>query len=58
MKQSLFIALQVLNTITLGIGRTGTIVGLYMALELLKAGETLLMQNIVRELRLRRFGSV
>lgn len=41
-----------------GIGRTGTIVGLEMCLQLILSGEPLSMQNVVRHLRACRHGSV
>ncbi|KAH7727925.1 Protein T27A3.5 [Aphelenchoides avenae] len=41
-----------------GIGRTGTVVGLEMADRVLKAGETLSMETVLRELRACRHGSV
>ncbi|KAI1709119.1 protein-tyrosine phosphatase domain-containing protein [Ditylenchus destructor] len=41
-----------------GIGRTGTIVGLYMALQVLNSKEPLSMPMVIRELRSRRHGSV
>uniref|UniRef100_A0A7E4VDN1 Protein-tyrosine phosphatase n=1 Tax=Panagrellus redivivus TaxID=6233 RepID=A0A7E4VDN1_PANRE len=41
-----------------GIGRTGTIVGLEMAHQVLLAGERLVMADVVKELRSHRHGSV
>lgn len=41
-----------------GIGRTGTIVGLDMAEHLFNAGESVNMREIVQNLRLQRHGSV
>ena len=45
-------------TTHLGIGRTGTVVGLEMADKVLKAGEDLSMEAVLRELRACRHGSV
>jgi protein-tyrosine phosphatase len=41
-----------------GIGRTGTIVGLEVAMQILQAGERLVMADVVKELRQHRHGSV